>query len=67
MATLVKTDAGTWKPIFVWGWPIISKTFRTNRNALGEARRAEHDEMLRDVNISRTGAELLTVQEALLQ
>jgi integrase len=65
MATLVKTDAGTWKAIIrKQGWPITSKTFRTKRDATDWARSTE-DEMVRGVYISRAGAERLTVKEAL--
>jgi len=65
MATLVKTDAGTWKAIIRrQGWPITSKTFRTKRDAMDWARSTE-DEMVRGVYISRAGAERLTVEEAL--
>ncbi len=64
MATLVKTDAGTWKAIIrKQEWPITSKTFRTKRDATDWARSAE-DEMVRGVYISRAGAERLTVKEA---
>jgi integrase len=65
MATLVKTEAGTWKAIIrKQGWPITSKTFRTKRDATDWARSTE-DQMVRGVYISRAGAERLTVKEAL--
>jgi len=65
MATFVKTDAGTWKAIIrKQGWPITSKTFRTKRDATDWARNTE-DGMVRGVYISRTGAERLTVKDAL--
>lgn len=49
MATLVKTDTGTCKAIIrKQGWPITSKTFRTERDAMDWARSIE-DEMVRGV------------------
>lgn len=65
MATFVKTDAGTWRAIIrKQGWPITSKTFRIKRDATAWARNIE-DGMVRGVYISRTGAERLTVKDAL--
>lgn len=65
MATIIKTDSGTWKAVIrKKGWPITSKTFRTKRDALDWARTAE-DEMVRGIYISRAGAERLTVKDAL--
>lgn len=47
MATIVKTEAGTWKALVrKTGWPTNTKTFRTKRDAEDWARRTE-DEMVR--------------------
>ena len=51
MATIVKTDAGTWKALVrKTGWPANAKTFRTKRDAEDWARRTE-DEMVRGVYV----------------
>lgn len=50
MATIVKTEAGTWKALVrKTGWPTNTKTFRTKRDAEDWARRTE-DEMVRGVD-----------------
>ena len=65
MATIVKTDAGTWKALVrKTGWPTNTKTFRTKRDAEDWARRTE-DEMVRGVYIQRSGSERLTLEKAL--
>ncbi len=57
MATFVKTPPGTWKGIIrKRGWPTTIKTFRTKRDAIDWARRAE-DEMVRGVYTNRVDAE----------
>lgn len=64
MATIVKTESGTWKALVrKTGWPTTSKTFRTKRDAEDWARRTE-DEMVRGVYIQRTPSEKMTVLEA---
>lgn len=65
MATLVKTDSGTWKALVrKQGWPSAAKTFRTKRDAEDWARRTE-DEMVRGVYIERSGSERMTLEKAL--
>jgi len=65
MATLVKTPSGTWKAVIRKnGWPTVSKTFRTKRDAEDWSRRAE-DEMVRGVYIQRSGSERMTIAAAL--
>jgi len=65
MATLVKTNSGSWKAIIrKQGWPITAKTFRTKRDATDWARSAE-DEMVRGVYLSRAGSERMTFEAAL--
>ena len=65
MATIVKTDAGTWKALVrKTGWPTNTKTFRTKRDAEDWARRTE-DEMVRGVYIQRSGSERMTLEMAL--
>jgi integrase len=65
MATLVKTPAGRWKALIRrTGWPPISKTFRTKRDAEDWARTSE-DEMVRGLYVRRASAEKLTVSKAL--
>lgn len=64
MATIVKTESGTWKALVrKTGWPTTSKTFRTKRDAEDWARRTE-DEMVRGVYIQRTPSEKMSVLEA---
>ena len=65
MATLVKTPSGTWKAVIRKnGWPTVSKTFRTKRDAEDWSRRTE-DEMVRGVYIQRSGSERMTLEAAL--
>ncbi|MGX8882094.1 tyrosine-type recombinase/integrase [Methylovorus sp. SPW-M1] len=65
MATIVKTESGTWKALVrKTGWPTTSKTFRTKRDAEDWGRRTE-DEMVRGVFIQRTPSEKMSIQEAL--
>lgn len=65
MATIVKTPSGTWKALIrKTGWPTLSKTFRTKRDAEDWARRTE-DEMVRGVYIQRSGSERTTLEMAL--
>jgi integrase len=65
MATIVKTDAGSWKALIrKQGWPTTVKTFRTKRDAEDWSRRTE-DEMVRGVYIERSSSERLTLASAL--
>ncbi|MQY51318.1 tyrosine-type recombinase/integrase [Rhodocyclus gracilis] len=65
MATISKTPSGTWKAVIrKTGWPTHSKSFRTKRDAEDWSRRTE-DEMVRGVFIQRSGAERMTVADAL--
>ncbi|MEM7254567.1 MAG: site-specific integrase [Pseudomonadota bacterium] len=65
MASLIKTPAGRWKAVIrKTGWPTLSKTFRTKRDAMDWSRRTE-DEMVRGVYVDRTGAERMTLETAL--
>ncbi|HVG28003.1 MAG TPA: tyrosine-type recombinase/integrase, partial [Acidobacteriaceae bacterium] len=65
MATLVKTDSGTWKAVIrKAGWPTTAKTFRTKRDAEDWSRRTE-DEMVRGAYIQRATADRMTVEVAL--
>lgn len=65
MATIVKTNAGTWKAVIrKTGWPTTAKSFRTKRDAEDWARRTE-DEMVRGVYIQRSGSERMTLEKAL--
>ena len=67
MATIVKTESGTWKALVrKTGWPTTSKTFRTKRDSEDWARRTE-DEMVRGVFIQRTTSEKMTLTEALVR
>ena len=64
MATIVKTESGTWKALIrKTGWPSTAKTFRTKRDAEDWSRRTE-DEMVRGAYIQRAGADRLTVADA---
>ena len=66
MATLVKTDSGTWKAVIrKAGWPTIAKTFRTKRDAEDWSRRRSEDEMVRGAYIQRATADRMTVEAAL--
>ena len=65
MATIVRTPSETWKAVIrKQGWPTTSKTFRTKRDAVDWARRAE-DDMVRGVYIERGASERLTFAAAL--
>ena len=65
MATIVKTEAGTWKTLVrKTGWPTNTKTLRTQRDAEDWARRAK-DEMVRGVYIQPSGSERMTLEMAL--
>ena len=65
MATIVKTESGTWKALIRRaGWPTTSKTFRTKRDADDWSRRTE-DEMVRGTFIQRLPAEKTTITIAL--
>lgn len=65
MATIVKTESGTWKALIRRvGWPTASKTFRTRRNADDWSRRTE-DEMVRGVFIQRAPSEKTSIADAL--
>lgn len=65
MATIVRTPSETWKAVIrKHGWPTASKTFRTKRDAVDWARRAE-DDMVRGVYIERGASERLTFGLAL--
>jgi integrase len=65
VATIVKTESGTWKALIrKTGWPATAKTFRTKRDAGDWSRRTE-DEMVRGAFIQRAGADRLTVANAL--
>lgn len=65
MGTFVKTKSDTWKALVRrQGWPTISKTFRTKRDAIDWARRTE-DEMVRGVFILRTASERTTFSQAM--
>lgn len=67
MATIVKTESGTWKALVrKTGWPTTSKSFRVKRDAEDWARRTE-DEMIRGVYIQRTSSEKMTIAEALIR
>jgi len=67
MATIVKTDSGTWKALIrKIGWPTQSKTFRVKKMAEDWARRVE-DEMVRGVFIQRSPSEKMTIAEALIR
>jgi len=64
MATIVKTESGTWKALVrKTGWPTTSKTFRTKRDAEDWSRRTE-DEMVRGLFIKRTPSEKMSIKEA---
>ncbi|KAF0843123.1 site-specific recombinase XerD [Methylovorus glucosotrophus] len=64
MATIVKTDSGTWKALVrKTGWPSASKTFRVKRDAQDWARQIE-DQMIRSVYIRRTPSEKMSIKEA---
>lgn len=65
MATLVHTVTGQWKAVVRRnGWPTVSKTFRTKRDAQDWARQVE-DEMVRGVFVNRASSHRLSLNHAL--
>ena len=65
MATLTKTESGSWKAVIrKSGWPTTSKSFRTKRDADDWARNVE-DEMVRGVFINRADSHRLKLSVAL--
>lgn len=65
MATIAKTESGTWKALVrKQGWPASIKTFRTKRDAEDWARRVE-DEMVRGIYIERSPSEQMTLAAAI--
>ncbi len=65
MATITKTDSGSWKALIRRkGWPTIIKTFRIRRDAEDWARTTE-DEIIRGIYVPRKDSEKLTVAAAL--
>jgi len=65
MATITKTESGTWKVLVrKTGWPASIKTFRTKRDAEDWGRRVE-DEMVRGAYIQRTSGDRMTVAVAM--
>ena len=65
MATIVKTNSGSWKAIIrITGNPIVTKTFRIKRDATDWARTTE-DEIIRGVYIAKSHSEKTTIADAL--
>ena len=65
MATITKTDSGTWKALIRRkGWPTVSKTFRVKRDAENWGRSTE-DEIIRGIYVPRNNSEKITVAAAL--
>lgn len=65
MATIVKTDSGTWKALIRRkGWPTVTKTFRVKRDAQNWGRTTE-DEIIRGLYVPRNNSEKLTIAAAL--
>ncbi|MCP4283842.1 MAG: site-specific integrase [Gammaproteobacteria bacterium] len=65
MATIVKAPSKAWKAVIRRkGWPTISKSFRTKRDAQDWARGTE-DEMVRGVYLKRVPSESTTIDAAL--
>ena len=65
MATIVRSPSKAWKAVIRRkGWPTLSKSFRTKRDAEDWARRTE-DEMVRGVHIQRSPSESMTISSAL--
>ncbi len=65
MATLVHTSTGQWKvAVRLSGWPTVSKTFRTKRDAHDWSRQVE-DEMVRGVLVNRASSHRLSITHAL--
>ena len=65
MATIVRAPSKAWKAVSRrQGWPTVSKSFRTKRDAEDWARCTE-DEMIRGVYVRRSPSEATTVDAAL--
>jgi integrase len=65
MPTITRNSVGNWKAVIrKKGWPTAVKTFRTKRDALDWARRAE-DEMVRGVYIDRAPSAHMTLKAAM--
>ena len=65
MATIVKAPSKAWKAVIRRkGWPTVSESFRTKRDAEDWARNTE-DEMVRGVHIPRTRSGSTTITAAL--
>ncbi len=65
MATIVKTESGSWKALVrKTGWPATSKNFRTKLRALDWARSTE-EEMVHGLFIKRTASAKMSINEAL--
>lgn len=65
MATIVRAPSKARKAVIRRkGWPTLSKSFRTKRDAEDWARRTE-DEMIRGVHIKRSPPESMTIDAAL--
>jgi hypothetical protein len=65
MATIVKALSKAWKAVIRrQGWPTVSKSFRTKRDAEDWARCTE-DEMIRGVYVRRSPSETTTITAAL--
>jgi len=65
VATIVKAPSKAWKAVIRRkGWPTVSKSFRTKRDAEDWSRRTE-DEMIRGVYIRRVPSESTTIASAL--
>ncbi len=61
MATIVKAPSKAWKAVIRRkGWPTVSKSFRTRRDAEDWASLTE-DEMIRGVHIKRSPSESMTI------
>ncbi|OBS10277.1 tyrosine-type recombinase/integrase [Acidihalobacter prosperus] len=65
MATITKTQSGTWKAMIRrQGWPTTIKTFRLKRDAEDWARTTE-DQMVRGLYVQRSHGERMTLDKAL--
>jgi hypothetical protein len=65
MATIVKTNSGSWKAIIrIAGNPLVTKTFRIKRDATDWSRTTE-DEIIRVVYITKSHSEKTTIAKAL--
>ena len=64
MATIVKTNSGSWKAIIrITGNPLVTKTFRIKRDATDWSRTTE-DEIIRGVYITKSHSEKTTIAKA---